>query len=415
MLTFTSKGVLSIAIISACLVNIFDCQPVSANRKGPLKLPIRNIRLPVISSELNTANPSSIVSFMAKKQKQISYNHGTGYYGEISVGTPSQKFNVVFDTGSADLWIVSSQCKSDICKNHKKFNYHASNTYNKIGSKEDDTNTSENGNINIYYGTGSMNGHLGEDIVSLSDGRITIKNQVIADAVTISREFIGSPFQGIFGLGLQGLSSSQDYSPPFQSMVEQHLLDEPVFAIYSQHKAGEIDFGGIDTTRFTGSLSYEKVIDKSYWMIKLNNARFGSVQFNERKAAIDSGSTLIIMPRKDAISYHKQIPGAISNGDGTWSFPCKVVNKLKPLTMKAANTVFQIPANKLFLIPISSTSTSCLSGVSTDEEEGDTWILGDVFLRNFYTVFDLERNRLGFAPAIENVSMSDPTYKQILL
>ncbi|MBN3277065.1 PEPA protein, partial [Polyodon spathula] len=71
------------------------------------------------------------------------------YYGVISIGTPPQSFNVLFDTGSANLWVPSVYCSSYAYSNHNKFNPSQSSTYQALNTA-----------LSITYGTGSMTGFL---------------------------------------------------------------------------------------------------------------------------------------------------------------------------------------------------------------------------------------------------------------
>ncbi|KAI9496796.1 aspartic peptidase domain-containing protein [Zychaea mexicana] len=348
----------------------------------------------------NGTLPSSFI--VSGKEKQVGYQNGSGYYGAISLGNPPQEFNVVFDTGSADLWVVSSKCTTvDICYNHRKYITADSTTY----SDNDDEDP-----INVWYGTGHISAGLGHDTVSLADGALQITDQIVADATVLSRDFIGSPFDGIFGLGLEDLSSSPSYTPPFYSMMEQGVLDEPVFAFYTQANTGEIDFGGIDPSRYKGSIQYVDVIDTKFWMVEMSEFALGSdgVKGGSRNVIIDSGTTLIITTPDDAAAIHSVIPGALNNGDATWSIPCRHVDSLPELLLTLGGKTLAISPHNYVLRPTGHTSSMCLSGISgqslgSDEDDEDsedeTWILGDVFMKQFYTVFDVGNNRIGFAEA----------------
>lgn len=147
----------------------------------------------------------------------------------------------------------------------------------------------------IEYGSGSVYGLLGRDNIQLGNTvTLNFTNQAIINILSLSQDFVGSPFQGIFGLGLPRIASG-DYDPPLVSMVLQGILDEPLFAIYTQHSAGEIDFGGIDRSRFLGEVTYVNIIDHGYWMIQLESAQFQETVFTARKAIVDSGKSPLFL------------------------------------------------------------------------------------------------------------------------
>ncbi|OAD80475.1 hypothetical protein PHYBLDRAFT_17624 [Phycomyces blakesleeanus NRRL 1555(-)] len=329
-----------------------------------------------------------------------------GYYGEIFLGEPPQRFNVIFDTGSSDLWVVSRNCEPDaVCQHHHRFNHTASTSYIDLESELKGSSERETGlRKKLQYGSGYVRAHIGKDTLQVAG--IRLENQAIGDAIVLSQEFKNTPFDGIFGLGLADLTSSS-YLPPFYSMLEQDILDEPVFAIYTEMGGGEIDFGAIDKSRFKGQMLYADLIHAGYWMVQTDLIKCGSYKAEGQKIIIDSGSTLIITSTADAENFHRQIPGAENNGDTTWSIPCKSYS-LEPLVIWVNNVPLTLHPKDYILTPMGANKTMCLSGISGQVlDVANAWILGGVFMRHYYTVFDYGNQRIGFGTSNKRKTKRD--------
>lgn len=211
-------------------------------------------------------------------------------FSDISIGTPPQEFKVVLDTGSSNLWVPSSECNSIACYLHSKYDHSSSSTYKKNGSS-----------FEIRYGSGELSGFVSQDTFQIGD--LKVKNQDFAEATSEpGLAFAFGRFDGIMGLGYNTISVN-GIVPPFYNMLDQGLLDEPVFSFYlsdtnDESSESEAMFGGVDKDHYTGKLTKIPLRRKAYWEVNLDAITFGddTAEMDDTGVILDTGTSLIALP-----------------------------------------------------------------------------------------------------------------------
>ncbi|MCJ1350368.1 MAG: Vacuolar protease A [Icmadophila ericetorum] len=312
------------------------------------------------------------------------------YFSDISIGTPPQDFKVVLDTGSSNLWVPSQQCGSIACYLHNKYDSGSSSTHKANGSS-----------FEIQYGSGSLSGFVSNDVVTMGD--LKIKNQDFAEATEEpGLAFAFGRFDGIMGLAYDTISVNK-IVPPFYQMLDQKLLDEPVFAFYLSDTASgaesEVTFGGVDKSHYTGKLTKIPVRRKAYFEVDLDAISFGdaTAQLDNTGVILDTGTSLIALPSTLAELLNKEM-GATKSYNGQYTVECDKRDTLPDMTFTLTGYNFSITPYD-YILEIQGSCISTFMGIDFPEPVGPLAILGDAFLRKWYSVYDIGSNSVGLAQA----------------
>ncbi|KAH7984365.1 hypothetical protein HPB52_019911 [Rhipicephalus sanguineus] len=244
-----------------------------------------------------------------------------------------------------------------------------------------------------------VRGKLSRD--NLGVAGVSVRRQMFGEIThTTGDVFKKVTFDGIFGLGYPDISE-KDVVPPFDNMLKQELVTEPLFSVFlsstpSQQDGGEILFGGVNSERYTGDITYTDVTKRGYWQFSMDSLQVGSksIVTSPTEAVVDSGTTVMAGP-KDEIERINKYLRATPRPRGRYRVNCTNIPNMPKAVFTIAGRQFEFEAKDYIRQVQSSDKVRCYSGFQV--YDGSVWVLGQVFMRHIYTIFDRGNNRIGFA------------------
>jgi cathepsin D len=252
-------------------------------------------------------------------------------------------------------------------------------------------------------------------------GGFTIAGQTLLAVSTLSSSLIDGSVSGIMGLGWAPLANTRA-NPFWYNLASNNGLtsqDMSFFLTREQDNpkaaaetfGGVFTLGGVNDTLYTGDIEFltMPVQTPSFWLLGLssttvNGASISVATGTSALSAIDTGTTLIGGPTDDVAKVWAAVPGSAlsTSSAGFYTFPC--TTKVT-VTMAFGGKSWTINPDDMNLGPLSSSSSQCMGAIfdlsmgSDIPPGGDnpSWVVGDTFLKNVYTVLRASPPSVGFA------------------
>lgn len=329
------------------------------------------------------------------------------YYSLISLGNVNLR--VGLDTGSSDLWVVSSACDTTQCKSLPQYPLsYPSPSFVSVNSNATAFNVS-------FADTTTASGFVAEETVTL--GSFTVPQQAFGLVNSSNVSFVDQ-VSGLFGFGFPRLSTiahlAVNATPFFPKLAQQGLLDYPLFGVNLKRNgsAGSLSLGAVDSTIVTNVslIEWHEVVPfepfgsennvSSYmqWAIPISNISVGTQTFaleptypqansNHSVALFDVGTPGIFGPYQDVERLFSVIDGArLVDISGQWAIPC---DTNLTLTVTFSDKSYTLLPSDYIIGPTSGEPALCLAWpkASPPSSDGIDWQFGAAFLQTVYTVF----------------------------
>ncbi|KAK5655733.1 hypothetical protein OQA88_5270 [Cercophora sp. LCS_1] len=353
------------------------------------------VHLPIIHS-------TNVNHFSTKRgvQLQLANRSDVAYYAQLSIGTPPQPVYVQLDTGSFELW-VNPDCSrvsggdAVFCERAGRYDSQKSSTVESLGTSK-----------TLRYGIGEANVSYVTDTITLA-GSTTALRDVQFGVASQSMD----TFSGILGIGY-GSGIATRYLNFVDQLAAQNATKVKAYTLAlgsKDEQEGVIVFGGVDTSKFSGSLTRLPIIpaqsspDKvpRFWVdmesITISPPGYPQRTYQNTKMPVflDSGSTMTLLPPNitRAIAEDFGVKGPDANG--FFRIDCALTKVNGTVDFAFNGLTVKVPYKEL-IREVPGVKPACFLGITPSET---FTLLGDTFLRSAYAVFDFENNAIWMTQA----------------
>jgi hypothetical protein len=392
-----------------------------------ISLPVKTTLKPY--KNYTPVHPSVFLPEAPQSTREVSQNitniqnvkvRQAAYSLPVFIGTPGQAFDVLIDTGSSVspkqwLWVPSIACVT--CPaSQSKFKSSSSSTYTTEGKVKD-----------IVYESGSCQGTLSYDTVLTGQNTTAVAQH--QGFVLVTGENVALQSTDIDGvLGLAFASLSDGVSTFVQSLATQKQISSAMFSIFlsnieDSNTTSNIIFGGYDLAEYAAGKSeadvkYIDVITTS-WQVRLRKVQLGHSNIDTvvKYAVLDTGTSLLLAPTADYSYIVKKLKDEYTETivNDNLAFECDSTSDMPGITFQLGSYDFELSAASIFYYE------SSLCYLLIDSSSVSHWVLGDVFLREYYVIYDMAHEQVGLVGSISkssydnNQSSDIPTWAIILI
>eukprot|EP00871_Galdieria_phlegrea_P000621 jgi/Galph1/155/GphlegSOOS_G4931.1 len=339
------------------------------------------------------------------------------YY--VSIQVEGESFYVQLDTGSSNLLVSTENCSN--CQAKKKLSFGSLKTLScssgdgccssssSCCSKDDPSLCG----VFVEYGSGFASGVLVKGTVTLANMSV---EATFGGTLNASSDFEPTAVSGILGMASSALACNPTcVTPLFDTIVQQKSIAN-VFSVLLNPSNGVLVLGGVDGSFYNGTMSYTDMPSNGigYYQVNVENVQVNgsSMQQSAFTAIVDTGTTLVYLPSavvQSLVTYfNKHYPNSIWNGSSSIlidSLSKSYISSLPNVVIALKNSVNVSIPPQSYMVPVGG--GNYMFGIQSSG--GQSAILGDVLLQNYYTVFDRVNSRIGFGNAVnvKNINLSN--------